>query len=468
MPLESTLRVEAPGLPQPVRLSIGLYRLVVESGPDEGREVGPISEHTLIGREPWCDLASSDRGVSAQHCELIVAGSSVVVRDLASTNGTYCGAVRVLEAHVDPAVPLRVGDTTIRLVHDGDTRSVERSSVDPTNRLIGTAPSMQRLFGMMRRVARRDLSILLLGETGVGKSAIAEAMHEMSNRADKPFVAVNCAAMPAELVETTLFGHVRGAYTGASRSSVGIFEQAQHGSVLLDEIGEMPLSLQPKLLRVLETGKVRPVGAEREADVDFRLFSATNRNLWADVTQGRFRQDLYFRLAGLDLAVPPLRDRREDIAPLARLMIHRVAESMKPIPCLVRGLSPGAQRTLERHCWPGNVRELENVITRAMALCEEPEIEEEAILLTGWAESIDGPSGCAVLPSAPPPSTGPPSGTTTAETFRDFRERLHQTHDREYFAQVLRDTGGNMTRAAEIAGISRTYMRAMAKKHGLS
>ena len=475
MPLVSTVKIQHHGLPEPIHLSIGHYKLAVESGPDAGLEIGPIGEHTLVGREPWCDLTLTDPVVSAQHCELIIDGSTVLVRDLASTNGTYCGPIRVMEAHIDPSLPLRVGTTSIRLITAGEARDIERPNVDPTKRLIGTAACMQRLFGMMRRVAVRDLAILLLGETGVGKSAIAQAMHEMSVRRHKPLVELNCAAMPAELVETTLFGHVRGAYTGASRSSVGIFEQASGGSVLLDEIGEMPLALQPKLLRVLETGKVRPVGGEKEVDVDFRLFTATNRNLWADVKQGRFRQDLYFRLAGLELEVPALRERPEDIEPLALSVIHQNAQRLvetTSIPCLVRGLSAGARRKLEMHSWPGNVRELQNVIGRAMALCEQAEIEPEAILLTGWTDQLGGlgdpgqvfSSGLAVAqPEVAPAQGGPP-----LETFRDFRERLLDTYGREYFERVLRESGGNVTRAAEVAGLSRTYLRAMAKKYGLA
>lgn len=475
MPLVSTVKIQQHAMPKPIRLSIGLYRLAVESGPDAGLQIGPIGEHTLIGREPWCDLTLTDPVVSAQHCELIIDGNAVLVRDLASTNGTYCGPIRVMEAHVESSLPIRVGNTSIRLIKAGESRSIERPSVDPTQRLIGTAPCMQRLFGMMRRVAVRDLAILLLGETGVGKSAIAQAMHEMSPRRDKPLVEINCAAMPAELVETTLFGHVRGAYTGASRSSVGIFEQANGGSVLLDEIGEMPLALQPKLLRVLETGKVRPVGGEKEVDVDFRLFTATNRNLWADVTQGRFRQDLYFRLAGLELEVPALRERREDIELLALSMIHQNARRLQEttsIPCLVRGLSAGARRKLEMHSWPGNVREMQNVISRAMALCEETDIEPEAILLTGWTDQVDGLGDPGRVFGGEPVDAGPSAGAAASdevplETFRDFRERLLDVHGREYFERVLRESGGNVTRAAEIAGISRTYLRAMIKKHGL-
>jgi DNA-binding NtrC family response regulator len=529
MSLASTVRVQPKGLPKPVRVNIGHYRLLVESGPDAGLEIGPIGEHTLIGREPWCDLMLTDPVVSAQHCELIVEGTVVLVRDLASTNGTYCGPVRVLEAHVDPSTPIRLGGTSIRLVAVGEARAIERPSVDPTERLIGTAPCMQRLFGMMRRVAVRDLSILLLGETGVGKSAIAQAMHEMSPRAQQPMVALNCAAMPADLVETTLFGHVRGAYTGAMRSSSGIFEQANGGSVLLDEIGEMPLSLQPKLLRVLETGKVRPVGGEKELDVDFRLFTATNRNLWSDVAQGRFRQDLYFRIAGLEIEVPPLRERREDISLLASTLIHQIAANMREtskVPCLVRGVSEGARRALEAHSWPGNIRELQNVIARAMVLCEDTDIEPEAILLTGWRDQVDGlgnpneilfqhqveptvvpANPASVPPSANPASVPPPAHPASvpppahpasvpppahpasvpplsnpasvpplgrvedempAESFRDFRERLLENHGREYFESLLRQTGGNVTRASELAGISRTYFRAMVRKYGLS
>ncbi len=478
MTLATTIKIKPKALPRPVRVSIGHYRLVVESGPNAGLEVGPIGEHTLVGREPWCDLTLTDPVVSGQHCELIVDGSVVRVRDLASTNGTYCGSVRVLEAHVDPAVPIRIGDTCIRLVSVGATRAIERAVMDPTERLIGTAPCMQRLFAMMRRVTLYDLPILLLGETGVGKSVIAQAMHAMSSRADKPFVTINCAAMPSELVEATLFGHVRGAYTGATRSSIGIFEQAKGGSVLLDEIGEMPLSLQPKLLRVLESGKVRPVGSENEVDVDFRLFTATNRNLAHDVAGGRFRQDLYFRIAGLELNVPPIRERREDIEPLCLSVIEQIATNLRQnssVPCLVRGVSPETLRKLVAYSWPGNVRELQNVIARAMAFCEEPLIEPGAIMLTGWGDVVDGldtPAvallGGSVGPAAragAPPNATEPQGTP--ESFRDFRDRLLEDHGRDYVERLMQHAEGNVTRAAQLAGVSRTYLRALIRRYRL-
>jgi DNA-binding NtrC family response regulator len=465
----TTLKYEGSGtLPASVRVDIRRLTLVIEQGPDAGKSFGPLSEHTIVGRNPWCDVPLLDDRVSGQHCEIVVVGDYVHLRDLASTNGTFCSGLRVVDVILGSNVLVQVGDTVLRVKAEDGLQSVERSPADPTGKLIGLSAPMQRLFGMMRRVAPHDLPVLLMGETGTGKTAVASALHALSARAAKPFVAVNCGALPAELVESTLFGHVKGAFTGAHKSSQGIFEQAQGGSVLLDEIGEMPLALQPKLLSVLETRRVRPVGSEHEVPIDVRVFAATNRRLPADVAQGRFRQDLYFRLAGIELVLPPLRDRAEDLPHLAKAFLLRAVQRIQveaQLPCLIRDISEAGLRRLASHSWPGNVRELENVILRAAALAEGSRLEPGDILLSSWA--ADGEALPMPLEEAPPPQeqrARPPDGFVS---YKDFKADVVAHNEIAYFQQILDHAGGNVSRAAKLAGVSRTYLQMMLKKHKL-
>ena len=472
MSLPTTLKYDGPGsLPGTIRVDIQRFNLLVEQGPDAGKRFGPLPEHVLIGRDPWCDLPLSDERVSGQHCEIVFVGSHARVRDLDSTNGTFCSGLRIVEAFLEPNVQVQVGDTVIRVLTEEGLQSIERRTADPTGKLIGLSPPMQRLFSMMRRVAPHDLPVLLMGETGTGKTAVANALHEMSPRAAKPFVAVNCGALPAELVESTLFGHVKGAYTGAHRNSQGIFEQANGGSVLLDEIGEMPLQLQPKLLSVLETRRVRPVGSEQEVPVDVRLFAATNRLLPVDVAQGRFRQDLYYRLAGIELILPPLRERLADLRHLAQAFLLRAVQRIQSesnIPCMIRSLDDAALRRLAAHSWPGNVRELENVMLRAAALSEGPNVGAEDILLSSWlSEGEPLPTPVDAEPNVVGVDASGPSAPVAITSFKDFKADMLARHEITYFQQVLDHAGGNISRAAKLAGISRTYLQLMIKKHGL-
>ena len=463
-----------PRIPGVSRLRIKRCALVIVDGPDRELRLDPLGQRTLIGRDPWCDLVLSDPRVSGQHCEIVLEGDEIRLRDLGSTNGTSCSGLRLVEAFLEPGATIRVGDTDLSLQGGGGRRVLERSPFDPTGQLIGTAPTMQRVFDMMSRIAPLNLSLVLLGETGTGKTAIARAIHEMSARADRPFVSLNCGALPPELVESTLFGHVKGAFTGAHRSAAGIFEQADGGTVLLDEIGEMPLTLQPKLLQVLESHRVRPVGGQREVEVDVRLIAATHRNLANDVAEGRFRQDLYYRIAGLELTLPPLREREEDLPLLAQAFLIRHAEASgrgPGAPPYLHGIDGDAIHRLERHPWPGNVRELDNVISRAVALATGPMLGLDDILLGSWiagagdaVASIDSIAGMGT------------SQLATAEmstrfdldlTFKEFKAAVLAEHETAYFAHLLERADGNLSRAARTAGISRTYLMTMLKKYDL-
>jgi len=457
------------------QLDIQHCSLEVIQGPDEGAKVDPLPEYTTIGRTGWCELELSDPRVSARHCEIRVGSDAVLLRDLASTNGTLCGGWRIVEAYLEPDSVFVLGDTHLRLQQREGRRTLTRFPYDATGRLVGTGSTMQRLFEMASRVADRTIPLVFLGETGTGKTAVARAVHEQSRLAKLPFVSVNCAALPADLVESTLFGHVKGAFTGAHADRPGIFEQARGGTVLLDEIGDMPRALQPKLLQVLEGKKVRPVGGDREVPVEFRLLTATNRPLASEVAEGRFRQDLYYRVAGLELVLPPLRERPEDIPHLARLFLaQQSAEGAgaegAPGPT---DFDPAAMERLRSHPWPGNVRELQNVVARATVLSRGAHIAPEDVLFGSWDSTAgEGPPSPEQSPAAAAPAVAIAelSGVALPSLelpFKDFKDQLIEQSEEVYLRHLLQRAGGNVSRAARIADISRSYLRVLLEKYGL-
>jgi two-component system, NtrC family, response regulator PilR len=313
--------------------------------------------------------------------------------------------------------------------------------------LLGHSEPMRRVFDLLQRIASARTTVLVTGESGTGKERIARAIHEASDRRERPFLVVNCGAIPEALMEAELFGHERGAFTGAVSSRLGIFREAEGGTVLLDEIAELPLALQVKLLRVLQERKVRSVGASAEVSIDVRILAATNRNVEDDVRSGRFRQDLYYRLNVIRIEVPPLRDRREDIRPLAEHFLARCsAEQNKDI----RAFSPDAVRALEAHSFPGNVRELENVVERAVALAAGPTI--------GLGDLPREVSGAAAQPT-PGLVALPDDGCNLDDVLGEVERRL--------LLQALERTGGVRTQAAKLLGISLRSLRYRLQKQAL-
>ncbi|MGA7120416.1 MAG: sigma-54 dependent transcriptional regulator [Polyangiaceae bacterium] len=313
--------------------------------------------------------------------------------------------------------------------------------------LLGSSEAMRRILDLVHRIANGRTTVLITGESGTGKERIAHAIHDASDRKDKPFLVVNCGAIPESLMEAELFGHERGAFTGAVSSRLGIFREAEGGTVLLDEIGDLPLALQVKLLRVLQERKVRGVGASVETSVDMRVLAATNRRVEEDVAAGRFRQDLYYRLNVIRIEVPPLRDRREDIRPLADHFLARcAAEQDKQI----RGLSPDALRVLEGYAFPGNARELENIIERAVALAVGQTI--------GLGDLPREVSGAAAQPT-PSLVALPEEGCNLDDVVGEVERRL--------ILQALERSGGVRAQAARLLGVTLRSLRYRLQKHAL-
>jgi energy-coupling factor transporter ATP-binding protein EcfA2 len=321
---------------------------------------------TVLGRAPDCDVVLADPSVSARHARVTVDGRAAVLEDLASLNGCRLDGRRVFVVDLLPGVTLRLGGTELQVLAAADAErrpAPGRAVLTP-----GLAPALETL----RFAAASREPCVLLGETGCGKEVLARRLHELGPRRARPFVAVNAAAVPSELAESLLFGHQRGAFTGAHEAHRGAFERADRGTLFLDELGEMRLDLQVKLLRVLEEGVVLPVGAERPVPVDVRVVAATNREPGAAVRSGRLRLDLWHRLAVFVVRVPPLRERPKDVGPLAEAFLASAEHGP-------RQFTAGAIRMLARHDWPGNVRELRNVILRAALAATGPVVDEEAV-----------------------------------------------------------------------------------------
>jgi two-component system response regulator PilR (NtrC family) len=317
--------------------------------------------------------------------------------------------------------------------------------------IIGQSPNMRAIFDMIQTVAPQTSRVLITGESGTGKELVARAIHENSVRAQAPFITINCGAFPETLLESELFGYMKGAFTGANENRQGLFQAAHGGTLFMDEIGNMSLTMQVKLYRVLQEGKVRPIGSTEESDVDVRIIAATNKEFEKEIAEGRFREDLYYRLSVIPIQVPPLRDRRDDIPLLARHFLERFCKTMeKPI----QGISPEAMTRLESYDWPGNVRELENTMERAVALETGREISLKVL-----PDRIAGYSGSSIGVSEGQAADFPVNGV-------DFEKEIAAA-ERRYLQAALEKADGVRTRASELLKISYRSFRHYAKKHNL-
>jgi len=348
------------------RCSASELQVLVGRGAD-ARKVQLSELPVHFGRSPDNDVRLSDAAVSERHLRLEPCDAGLLARDLGSRNGTFVNGVRVHTALLVAGAQIRVGRTELQVAERSDARA-------DGPRMIAESSSMLEVLSELRRVARLPWPVLIVGESGTGKEGLALSLHEHSARRGQPFVAINAGGLTRELVESQLFGHERGAFTGAANRHRGVFEQAQGGSLFLDEIGELPLELQARLLRVLESGEIRRVGGESSMHVDVRLVCATHRDLRRMVVEGTFRQDLFYRIARAVVHVPSLRARPEDLRALIQRFLSEISRELGP-----RSISPEALARLSAHGWPGNVRELRNVLsvaaTAAGSCIELPDVE---------------------------------------------------------------------------------------------
>ncbi len=422
-------------------------RVTVEDGPDvvTGAPIQITGDDIAIGTSEDNALVLRDPAVSRYHVDLRRTADGIAVIDLGSRNGTWVDGTRLERATIAPGTRLRLGDTTIAVDDAGASVAPPLAEPPAIPELVGVSDPIRDVARLIHRLARVDSSVLIHGETGCGKEVVARALHEASPRRDHELVVVDCGSMPATLIASILFGHEKGAFTGADQRRSGAFERADHGTILLDEIGELPLEVQPALLGVLERRTFTRVGGAQQIDVDVRILAATHRDLRAEVNAGRFRADLYYRLAVAKIGIPPLRERTEDIEPLVRHFVQRLTgrDELGPL--------AGALPALRAHPWTGNVRELRNVV--------------EAAIVMGELDLGTQPSSAAGVAGAGAATTTSPSEPVTA--YRDARAAAVHRFESEYLRDLIERAGGNASEAARMARMDRPYLLTLLRKHKL-
>ena len=483
-----SLRTEAQVSGYATTIDLPRVRLVVIEGPDQGTFCDSDDELLVrVGTRENNRLLLSDKSVSGYHLEIARTPSSQPqrgatagfgggwrLRDLGSTNGTFVGGLRVYDIQVRSGTLISIGRSKLRLEALDD--EPVRAALHPAGRfgdMVGHSVPMRRLFSRITQVAASTATVLITGETGTGKEAVAEALVQAGPRASAPFVVIDCSALPGNLIESELFGHVKGSFTGAHSDYRGAFERADGGTVFLDEIGELPLDLQPKLLRVLERREVRRVGSERTRPIDVRVVAATNRALASEVNEGRFRQDLYFRLSVVNLHIPPLRERREDI-PLLIEHFYNQLLARHPGKGRVPSLSEISERLLGGsstgsggdYAWPGNVRELRNTVERAFHVPDEdPVVAVPRPFDIADPRRVSSPSASSI---AGDDTTVPPFPIDLAVPFKTAKQQLIDGFEKRYLAALLRAARGNISEAARRAQLDRMHLYKLITQHRLN
>ncbi len=429
--------------------------IAVTAGPDAGKSVPLAGKPIRIGTGAGNDLVLTDPTVSRAHLEVEPSPLGPLLRDLDSTNGTFVDGNRVKEGWLRAGAQILAGQTKLAWNEDQAQEDIPLSAKDRFGNVLGRSPSMRAAFWLMEKVAPEDLTVLLTGETGTGKEAFAEALHQESPRKTKPFIVFDCGAVPENLMESELFGHMKGAFTGAAGDRKGAAEEADGGTLFLDEIGELPKELQPKLLRLLEKKEVKRVGSTNPKKVDVRIVAATNRDLASEVNRGAFREDLYYRLAVVQVKLPPLRERREDIPTLAR---HFAREffTRKNDPNPVERLHEVPAEffdQLSELYWPGNVRELRNHVERSLALGRQNAPTREADDKTGERPMARTTAAAADLK------------IDETRPFVEAKSEWVETFERAYLKALMERHAGNYSRAAREAALDRMYLKKLLRKY---
>ncbi|UJR86516.1 sigma 54-interacting transcriptional regulator [Sandaracinus amylolyticus] len=437
-------------------------RLVVSEGPDRGKDLSIERERITVGRSVICDMVLADKAVSGTHFEVVANEQGFLLRDLDSTNGTFCGAsasseaLRIREVWIKPGATIRVGQTQIRFEPVQGTVDIDLSSDDRFFELVGKSVRMREIFATLAKVGPTELTVLIRGETGTGKELVARALHRASRRTSSPLVVQDCSAIPKELIESTLFGHERGAFTGATDRHRGSFEQADGGTIFLDELGELDLALQPKLLRVLENREIKRVGGDRTIPVNVRVVAATNRDLRQMVNEGTFREDLYYRLSVVQIDLPPLRERPEDVPLLVEHFLSDVASRRWPGEARRFTITADAMSRLQAYPWPGNIRELKNTVERAASLADGTELGVRDLLPSSQK-----------TPPVPLPGGNAEKFVEEGLPFKEAKQRVLDAFEATYLKALLDKHGGNVTRSANAAGLTRYHLRELAKRYGI-
>lgn len=448
---------------RPTTLHLRKCKLVIERGDGTVAEYIFDQPEVSLGAMGDNDLVVDDEAVSRYHCRIYQDDSAYLVQDLGSTNGTYVNRVRIKEAYLKPGCTVTLGKTDVRFQSLDERVPIEPGKHDNFGQIVGTSTRMREIFTIIERIAPTGVTVIIEGETGTGKEVVARTIHEASRRADQPFVVFDCGAVPDNLIESELFGHEKGSFTGAIMARQGLFEVAQGGTIFLDELGELGIDLQPKLLRAIEQREIRRVGSNKPVKVDVRIVAATNRNLEEEVKAGRFREDLFYRLSVVRIILPPLRERKEDIPLLAKHFLRTAGFNTdaagKP---RIKAVSRDALDALMAYHWPGNVRELLNVAERACAYAD-----GEYIHIEHLPEQISGIGQ---------PIRRPSSAATTARReieralhrpFKEAKQEWVTSFERDYIVNLLKKNSYNISHAAREADIDRKYFRKLMKKYSI-
>jgi DNA-binding NtrC family response regulator len=429
-------------------------KLVVLKGSQRGKEYVISGDVIRIGKVDENDLVLPEETVSRVHCEILRDQKGHLLRDLHSTNGTFLDGAEIREAYIRAGSVITVGTVQLKFQPFEERIEILPSDKEALGELVGKSLKMREIFGLVERIGPTEATVLIEGETGTGKDLVARTVHNLSKRADKPFVIVDCGAVAGNLIESELFGHEKGAFTGATTTRQGAFEMAHGGTIFLDELGELSLDLQPKLLRVLEQREIRRVGGNRTIKVDIRVIAATKQDLQKEVAKGKFREDLYFRLSVVPIHTPSLRERKEDIPLIMRAILARLAkDGAEP-----RAVDDAALSSLLAHDWPGNVRELRNVLERGVYLS------------TGMGLVDAAPVKLVAMPGSgagAPDPLGPVPQFDANRSYRDNKELWENEFERRYLAWLMQRAQGNISRAAREADMDRKYLHKLLKKHAI-
>jgi DNA-binding NtrC family response regulator len=425
-------------------------KLVIIRGPQRGREFVIGRDVIRVGKSEDNDLVVAEETVSRSHFEIVRDAKGYLLRDLHSTNGTFLDGAEVREAYLRAGSVITAGTVQLKFQPYEERIEILPSEKDSFGQLLGRSLRMREIFGLLERIAPTEATVLIEGETGTGKDLVAHTIHDHSRRKDGPFVVVDCGAVAPNLIESELFGHEKGAFTGASITRQGAFELANGGTIFLDELDELPLDLQPKLLRVIEQREIRRVGGNRTIKIDIRVLAATKHDLRKEVERGKFREDLYFRLSVVPVRLPPLRERREDLPLLAQGFHARLMQDRQDRDGEAPPLDERFIASLMTHDWPGNIRELRNVIERGVVLGGDPGLVEMA------------GSGRGISPESLRAAEFDPS-----LSYRENKERWEDDFEQRYLKWLLQRSEGNISRAAREADMDRKYLHKLLKKHQL-
>jgi len=438
-------------------VSLRKCQLVIVEGGSKGTKLDLDQKRITVGKREGNDLVVDDRAVSRNHIEIVPEEDSYLLRDLGSTNGTFVNETKIREAFLVPGDVIRIGSSRLEFIAFDEKIRIEPSEKTVFGPLLGRSRKMRQIIGLLERISPTTSTVIIEGETGSGKDVVARAIHEHSTRKDKPFVIFDCSAVAENLIESELFGHIKGSFTGAISTRKGAFEEANGGTIFLDEIGELSLELQPKLLRALEHRQIKKVGSNDTVNIDLRVICATNRNLRKEVADGNFREDLYYRMSVVKIFVPPLRERPDDIELLVEHFLNNSDFNKKEDGSLhINRVEDDALKMLTRYQWPGNARELVNVLERVTPLITADSIKGQDLAYVFQELEREEEEVTDKLPEI---NLGLP--------FKEAKQKVIAVFERDYLSALLRRNNYNISKTAREAGIDRKHIRNLLKKYGI-